>query len=533
MVTGITPNSGQSNSFVTLTGLFPPLTGDNSTVTDVLIGAIPSELLISNESIIVVQAGISQNAIPNANITIVTEYSSYVIVGTTWNYVIPGNITMVAPSRGQNGTRVVITGVNLLVELLDMPKVFLAESEVVVEGINSTMILCRAVSSVPKNGSVIVNYTKIIENVLYDGPTIIKDNAWQQLADGNITKIIPRAVSTNQTVLLCGDNPLGGGKMTKSIIINGLNTIPLNSMAILVENYSCVNAVLPESLSTDLNIFVTADTGAVIISQLNITIAFISSVSQTVGQYGSRFNITGLELFSDITSTRVMLAGINATIEDADHVNQSWITVRAGRPPLILYHREVQNCTTQETCVLVNTTSPNCSDNIVCVNITTIEFFYPTFTGQVTIIIHELGIEFNLTNSLISWTYNTTGRIFSVMPSFGQVGTRVALNGTNLYSYGTSLQQLYINGTAAKVLSDNDSYIVFVIPSNYGSSVGLVDIQVISDNGDIAEMVNGFEYRPAGIITSIIPAVGQKGTYGMCMYVYMYVRMHSTVIYVE
>ena len=516
LVTGITPSSGQSNSIVTLTGLFPPLTGDNTTVIAVLIGGIQSKLLISNESSITVQVGVSQSPIPNSNITIVTEFSSYLILGTTWSYTAPSNITMVTPTKGQNGTRVAIKGDNLLIESLDIPKVFLAGNEATIEGINSTTILCRAVSGDPNNGSIIVNYTIIIDGTLYDGPTIIKDNAWQQVADGNITKVIPSAVAINQTVLLCGDNPLGGGRMTESVIINGVNIIPLNSMAISVENYTCINVMLPDYLTTNIIIIITADTGAVIISQINITIAAISSVNDSVGQYGSRVNISGSELFGNITSIHVMLAGINATIEDADNVDHSWITVRAGLPPTILHPKVAQNCTMQETCNLVNTTSLNCTNTTVCTNITTMELIYPTFTGQVAIIIHELGREFNLTSSLILWTYNTISQIFSVMPLYGQVGTRVALNGTNLYGYGNLLQQLHVNGTLAKVLDDSESYIVFVIPSNDGSSVGPVDIEVISDNGDIVEMVGGFEYRPAGKITRITPPAGQQGTYGMC-----------------
>lgn len=519
LVTGITPKSGQSNSIVRITGLFPPLTGDNTTVTAVLIGGIPSELLISNETLIVVRVGFSQSIIPIATIVMVTEQSSYQIVGTTWNHTAPGNITMVTPSRGQNGTKVVIKGDNL-VELLNIRvRVLLAGNEAIVESANSTTILCRAMSGDPKNGSVIVNYTETVDGVLYNGPTIAKSNAWEQLANGNITKIVPSAVAINQTVLLCGDSPLGGGKITESVTINGANTTPLSSMALMVGNYSCINAMLPDTLTTDVNIVITADTGAVVISRINITIAAINSVSRNLGQYGSRVNISGSELFSNITSTHVMLAGINATIEEVDDVNRRWITVRAGRPPSTLRSKLVQNCTTQEACDM---TSMNCTNATACVNFTIIETLYPTFTGPVIVMVQELGREFNLTSSLVFWTYNTTGRIFSVMPPFGQVGTRVALNGTNLYGYGTSLQQLRINGTTATILNDNDTYIVFVIPRNFDSSVGPVDIRLISDNGDIVEIVEGFEYRPAGMITNITPAVGQRGSYGKYVCKYMY-----------
>jgi len=139
------------------------------------------------------------------------------------------------------------------------------------------------------------------------------------------------------------------------------------------------------------------------------------------------------------------------------------------------------------------------------------------FTGQVAIVTTELGLTFNLTSDTVLWTYNVSGSIETVDPAFGQIGTRVTLNGINLFGYGMELYQLLVNRTRADVIFANESFVQFDVPVIDGdrSRVGLVDIELISDSGAIVELVAGFEYRTPGVITEFVPAEGQQGTYGM------------------
>lgn len=595
------PTIGQSRSILVLTGNFPPRNGDNSTVTAVQIGGIPAEVLVTPTQVtfmLVVRAGPSQTAISNPNITVMSNYSSFLLPsGPTFMYTAPGNITMVTPSRGQTGTRVVITGENLDVPSHTLTQVLLGGNAARVESSNNTTIVCTVQSAPPGNGSVVVNYTRTGLSTIYDGPTIVRSNAWEQLADGVINRIVPSTAAVNQTIFACGDRLLGGGNVIVSILIGSVNATQFSSTTITIGNLTCINVTLPSGLTGSLPITLTADTGAVVRSMVNISIASITSASLDSGQYGTRVNITGVELFRNLSLTTAMLAGVTATIEEADTASRSWIVVRAGRPPLLSRTNVTSNCTTSlvcipvtnitsnctnvncsttfsndtfltescltscfsqnvsmcftlcnmdetlnETCFLtcqnltavadnttcftncsmpccVNVTTMNCTNVTTCVNVTTIEMFEGVFTGQVAIVTQELGLTFNLTNSSVLWTYNISGRIATITPSFGQLGTRVALNGTNLYGYGTSLQQLLINGTMATILSNSSTNIVFAAPSiNRGSNssvVGLVDIELTSDTGAIVESNGGFEYLPAGMITSLEPPVGQVGTYGM------------------
>jgi len=570
LVTEVIPRSGQSHSIVTITGQLLPQNEDNSTVAAVHIGGVPSELLTpdmpTSSFTITLRAGVSTNPIPGASITITTQRSSYTVSNVTFNYTTPGNITMLIPSSGQTGTRVVIHGYNLMGSR-SLPQVLLAGNEVIADFVNATTILCRVPNGIPGNKSVIVNFTQTVNGNIYDGPTFIKSNAWEQLTDGKITRIIPNAIAANQTILLCGDRPLGDGNLTTAVIIGGINANSFSTRSFILFNYTCINVTLPTGLTSSSNITVIANTGAIIQSQIDIVFASINSVTPEIGQYKTRVNISGVNLFYDITSTYVLLAGVNATIESADVMSQSWIVVRAGRP----------YCATQEACSSVANTSyctdVDCSSNSNAVFLTNSclsncvgrnvsvcfasctsggelnrtcfveceNFIVPLesscFTnctvqccncvfktvcikdemmepsGQIVIVTEEFGLPFTLTSGNLIWNYNITSSIMRVQPSFGQVGTRVAITGNNLYSFDTALEEVFVDGSIAEVIYDNNSFVLLRVPV---ANVGPVNITLVSNTRHSLQIVETFEYKPAGIITSIMPSVGQYGTYGRC-----------------
>jgi len=606
-LTTLDPSSGQSGTVTRFEGLLPPNNGDNSTINRILIGGVEADILNRDGSFVIVRAGPSPVAIPYAIITIVTNYSMFVIDSPMWMYTTPGNITMVTPSRGQEGTRVVISGENLMANppnpRVMQPGVLLAGVEAVVESSNSTTLICTATSSNPQIGPITINYMAMFamngEIVLYDDVTIVSSITWEQLADGNITRIIPTIAAANSTVLVCGDSPLGDGNETTSVTIGGTLATQFSSLSFIIDSLTCINVTLPANISGVNSIQVVANTGGIVRSQVNVTIAAISSVDRSMGQYGTRVNISGVQLFENITSTSIMLAGVNATIVDQDDVNKSWVVVRAGRPPQFFSTNMTQNCSQSELCTPINNitsicASVNCSVNftsdtfvtemcltncsgqnvslcysrcsvngtfnqtcflecgqssnisinstclstcampccvdastINCTNITTCTDLNVTvpidqaFTGQVAIVTTELGLVFNLTNETVLWTYNISGGVDTVDPIFGQIGTRVALNGTNLFGYGIRLDQLLVNGTRVEAVTANDSFIQFDAPviDSDRSNVGFVDVQLISDTGAIVDLTAGFEYRTPGMITGFIPSVGQRGTYGMCAHV--------------
>ena len=87
----------------------------------------------------------------------------------------------------------------------------------------------------------------------------------------------------------------------------------------------------------------------------------------------------------------------------------------------------------------------------------------------------------------------------------------MAITGNNLYSFGTALEEVLINGSIAEIVYDNNSLVLLHVPV---ANVGPVDITLVSNQRHSVHIVGAFEYKPAGVITSLVPSVGQYGTYG-------------------
>ena len=229
------------------------------------------------------------------------------------------------------------------------------------------MIVCIVQSGIPTIGSVVLNYTLQLGDTTYNGPTIVRNNAWEQLADGVINRIIPSVAAINQTILVCGDRLLRGGSQIIRVTIGNVDAMQFNTTTSTVGNLTCINITLPSGLTGSLPITLTADTRALIRSTVNVSIPSITNVSSSFGQYGTRVNITGVELFRNLSDTTVMLAGVNAMIEQSDAVSRDWIVVRAGRPPLLSRPVLTSNYTTLLVCTSSNIDgncpSINCSEN--------------------------------------------------------------------------------------------------------------------------------------------------------------------------
>ena len=112
------------------------------------------------------------------------------------------------------------------------------------------------------------------------------------------------------------------------------------------------------------------------------------------------------------------------------------------------------------------------------------------------------------------WTFNNPSMITSVTPSSGQVGTAVVIAGTLLLSErdGTTVVSVTLNGIAADLVSGTSQTSVQVVARSSLGGSGLGDVVVTADSGAVATAVNGWRYLAVGVISSVLPAVGQYGT---------------------
>ena len=85
----------------------------------------------------------------------------------------------------------------------------------------------------------------------------------------------------------------------------------------------------------------------------------------------------------------------------------------------------------------------------------------------------------------------------------------MALSGQRMLG-GGSTASVTLAGVAAQVISAGASATTVVAQSSGSTGVG--DVQIVSDTGAVVTLSNGFDYKAAGVITTVSPPTGQVGT---------------------
>jgi len=477
--------------------------GDNSTTFTILIGNIPLERL-GTENTTLAYAGRVPNynfseIINNQVMTVVTEYQTFTIESfKSFALLPPRTVFTVAPNEGQRGTRVSLQG-NDLVGVgfsVAVSRVQLGSNEADVISVSlRTMIQVRANSgNYMENGSITINTTQSFENRAYDGPYTYIENAWTQLSDGNITRIVPSAAQEGSEVFLCGVRILGGGITISSIQLNSLiftasssGSPPLN-----ITEPECIQVQVGSSTGTTGRISVTSDTGSLVESTENFTLARIDSITPAIGQPGTIVTVRGQGLLSG-TNPTIVLAFLSDVSADVISFSDAEVVLRARDPPTPVIN--VINETTGATEVLD-------------------EYF--GVMGGVQIIVsnpYNTSSTFTVSNPS-GWQLEERGRITDVDPAYGQVGTLITLTGTNLLAYGSMLIHATIGGVNATILAGATNSQVQLITPSIQNTVDTLEIMLYSDTGATIRDPLGFDNLEPGIISNITPSQGQNGTLG-------------------
>lgn len=517
---------GQPGTVMFISGCFPSTCGDNSTSYTVKVGGVEAELLDSEslgeflapESEFYIRLGNITTAIPQATITLFSEYGIDYDSSFTIDYQPNGNITAATPSTGQKGTEVNITGINLigLNGNLDIFLNSVTLGGVPAEILNATQssVLVKAVSGSAGLTGITLNSSQLSMNSeqSIQGPHISVNGIWAYLDDGLITLLIPPAAQEGTTVRICGTSVLGGGtaldsvsfiNVTSSTISSGLDN--LNDPNVPSE---CVSAVVPApagALPQEGEVEVIADTKAIIKTTENVVFKYanISTVSPSTGQEYTTVSIKGSHLLSGYNETEVSTPDVTLASKQATVLSysDSEIVVQVEPPA-----------------------TPLAIDN----------------PGDVVISVTKFNLNFKIKLDN-GWTYLKPGNISNAEPSFGQVGTRVTLNGTNLFGYGTTIDYVSILGSEtgsvdsdqhvnATLVNYTETSVVIDMPSPVDNQyTGVVNIVIVADNGAQITGMGIFEYREMGNITTVSPANGQKGTFGEfekklnILFIYIYI----------
>ena len=422
----------------------------------------------------------------NARIQIMTQFQVFTLQVFLQFQLFPAQpITSVMPSTGQRGTNVTITIGDALANNanVEFSRILLGSSDADIvssRDARSTSISVRARSGLSGTGDILINTTDVFNGVLFDGPYTHLENGWTQIMDGNISDIIPQAAQVGRTILMCGDGLLGGGTNISTIEFGSIPLTLVQISPLLSEpsypGSECIEAQLSSAvLGNGKNIIsITSDTGSIVESTSNFTVSAIESVVPNRGQINTVVTIRGDGLLSgyDSPPAVVFLSNVRARVLESSNTE---IVLRVGVPSIPM--NGVQGN------IDIYVTNPFNS---------TLEF---------------------LVSSTNAWQYEESGIIDTVTPDFGQFGTVIDINGTNLLAYGNALTHATIGNVNATILDGaTDTLVQLVVPEN--SMTGNVDVVLFSDTGTSVRGPNTFQYRERGVITSTSPDQGQDGTYG-------------------
>ena len=480
----------------------PNMCGDNSTNFDIEIGGITLERfnVSMGQAVLAARFPNFDGEMQGANLIVSTQYQQFDLpVSQNFDLLRPGMIQSVVPAQGQRGTRVVIRGQRLRGSgsSISLSRVLLGMTEANITGNHEDdeIIEIRAGrGGMPGNVSITINTTHSFDNIMmvFNGPYIFHDNAWVQLEDGLVRDIIPPAAQPGRTVLLCGDRLLGGGSTIDSLQFANQATSMFNSTPSALSSsvsvsQECIMAVVPTPSGAGVTGRVTleADTGALVESSTNFTFADITSIVPQRGQPGTIVTISGVALLSGYNTAMptVYLGGVQATLMS---YNSTIIVARAATPPTPVGSGMMM--TLDDFFGMAGDVSIDVTAN---------------FTGLTTFSVSEES----------AWTYLAPGEITSISPNFGQLQTRIVINGTNLLGYGATLVRATVGGVNAIIESNTTSQVILLTP-DLGPNRRNATIVLFSDSG--AEIIgeNLFEYREQGMIVSTEPSQGQNGTYG-------------------
>ena len=496
----------------------PGACGDNSTSYSIIVGGVVLDLITASSTDFVarfpefVAGEVTEQDGPAIGVTLVsTQYQTFTLpVSNQFRLFNQTNNAVVSPTQGQRGTRITISGQNLLGrgDSISLSEVTIGGNLAEIVSSSQTRIELRASSGQPGSASIQINTTQSFMGVGdFDGPYVFLEAVWVQLEDGSVSDVIPPAVQAGRLVVLCGDNLLGGGTLINDITLAGFSTsgfpqVPVPSNSTLPgSGVECVSVQVPsipqQVTEVTGTVSIIADTGATVDSVSNFTFAEVQTVTPPRGQPGTVVTITGVALLSGYSSVlvtpTVYLSGVEASVISASN---SIVVVRATDPP-----------------------EPIVSSGGM--QITPDVFGQPEFIA----ITVTMSLPFTVTSSTPVWTYELPGEIDTVSPGFGQVGTLVTLTGTNLLSYGASLTHAAFGELNASVIEATSTRVVLRAPDL--GFTGTVDIFLFSINGAQVRGQNVFEYREKGVILSSTPSMGQRGSFGEsdilycdCMHVY-------------
>ena len=398
-------------------------------------------------------------------IVIVSSQEATFISSNNFTYV-QVIVDAVSPQQGQRGTRVTVSGDGVLLGGMTVMAFWLGGVRAIVRSANDSLITVEAAAFPMQTNLSDVSY------IMNTGATITISNSWRYIVPGEILSVTPTEGSMGTLVTIMGTNLLGGGERAEMVI---LNSVPATE--IVVDFDSLIQVVAGPSTTSIApgNVQIISDTGAVTESTGTSVFQYlepgrITTVSPDEGQNGTDVRVMGSFLHNGEGIRRVLLAGIEAEIVSINEDDRA-----TGFPATI---------------------------NLVARRPSSLA----SFSGPVVI-----ESNFNtITVSSLNFTYLAEGLILAVSPTVGQNGTNVVITGQDLTGGGSSVQEAYLSGVRANILSQNQTTVVVRASESALGQTG--DVLLVSNTNAYVRRIDGWTYVAQGAVALITPEIGQFGT---------------------
>ena len=563
----VSPLRGQQGTEVTITVGTSVLEDFN--VTNVSLAGINATRLDVTDSSVVIEAGDMASATALSDVVLYFEDGITLPIPQSWSYLPPINVTRVSNNAtGYYGTNVTIYGVSFLngqsPGVVNITEVLLANNiTVTIQSYDDTTIVCNISEFVNSSQGAIIGPIIVTNSLGFSSINTSNGGSRFTYVRVDVTSMSPNRGQNGTLVTIRGVGLLAGAAMVTRV---WLNSVPVRSIVSANDSIIMVQADYSNERTPLGNITYLTNTGAMgIIPQAwyYVAPAMVSSISPSSGTEGTIVTIRGTELLAGASSgigsiEAVYLDGVAASAvliafssiiqvaagyENSPDAMPGGVTVRLStgaswtssnatfthQPPgviMMVIPLQGQNgtvinitgtslCSSGDTVMSVTLAGVgariiNCTPNfiqVIAARPATLE----QFTGPIVIQATSGAIVRYATN----FTYLQEGIVFSVTPSQGQNGTRVKIEGQNLFGGGNTLDMVWLAGTAAYIDSGSDSSCVMVTaqenPSSNNDSI-TGDIVIISDTGAHVRRINGWQYTQRGMIDSIMPPNGQYGT---------------------
>ena len=453
-----------SLSLVTINGT--NLFGYGTNITQVKLGNIIAEILFDKSdstSIFVRAANSSVNEDTTVFITLIADSHAQVQSSSAiWTYIKEGEITSITPNSGQIGSRVTINGTNLLGGGQTITKMYMDGVEPVINaGYTDNQI------------TVSLGDESLLNSNLYPGEiyietntgAIVKGGPFKQFSPGNITTFSPTQGRLGTEITITGYNLTGQGNSIINVSVAGYSVIS-GTYETTDGDTQLVIQVPNASNGTTGIISLSIDTGAIVKSSMEFTYlqpGEINTVDPDTGTEGRGVFVRGINLkinSLDITSVKIGQAEVQRIVTE----------------------------TNSEVSFIVGP-APESNQTTLPVRITSSDGSYVeggNFTYQ----------EFALS-------------IFGLAQ--GQYGTEITLN-VPFPVY--EVLRVQFDDQDALILKTNsdDSTVTVETPRAQQLGQYTVDVVVEDINNLIARLKNGFTYLSEGVICSVSPLQGQRGT---------------------